>query len=1154
MSVHKSAPSESKRILEEGSRQAARSDITRRAGQLEDSNAPSKSLRPTERVTPEQRVAKRLAMRMLVAGIPKAKIPGGEKLSLMGHPEQGEITRKEVKNLRNLGTVKSMQLAVDKLGEAGFKKRVSEFRNNTVWRSALAEGRRLHVNEHQMEAGLVEATALMINLETLREGDGKFSLMSRTDQLLAEADLSAIKVNDLTDMEPKGGWKRLWSVDNGFFSVVVGENEGGEFNAWMNVVKIPSLEWVTISTGGKKLVLKGDTLQQVVARVNGVIGDFLGDPQLGPRIRGDVGHIYKGLIDGRFSMLNPKRGKISAAQLEAVEDELKRVLGDKVALRVLDNMSFAGKFADIDGVETIMLASWAANVMDNGYHESVHAFMARLMKSNQKARNVLLRAANAPHIVARLNELLAKHPDALKQLTTKGQMELNPRRKVPLTEEQAEMEAAEERVAYMYQFWRLGKTGLLKVGPETETWLSKVKWFFRRIAAIWADDMVTAESVIKAGDILNAFRRGRFSDPNTVAEVMHERFPGDPRERMEKVFPSLARFMEKFVWTSTGAVRDMNLSALTHIMDQFYTPIDAKNMEPGFRQSRHVEFNKRMNQIFAILKPLSEAQRRNVLDDMRSGKARTLPASKKLEPILNELFEYMKTSGVMVRGVNAAGEEVYHPLRKIMENYFPRVPDVDYLMTAKGKEKFIALLEKYKYTDAEAIHANYVQGVNAGNPRESDAAIGLTFFTPQTNERTLTRIPEGELAPFLNKDLVSTLTQYVSRATRRAEYTRRFGNAGEKIQKARELAETQGMTAVQGKTFDEAVKALEGTLGANMSDELKAVYGALMTYQNIRLLPLALFSSLVDPLGILVRGGTFSEATSALWRGLSDLVSVEKDSAFNLAASIGAINAAMDQEMMHDMYNSQYMPKSQQMINDMYFRFNGMESWNRSMRVAASAAAEQFIIRHAKHPNKHSARYMEELNLTPDDVKLDHGKLVLNDKTRKALNTWVDQAILRPDAALRPIYMSDPNWMLVSHLKQYMYLYQKTIIARVVRELEHGNYSPMWALTMYVPMIIASDMARVILTPGQGDDDSRKAWGAGDWLSRGVQRAGIFGPGQMVIDGWTDASYGKLGVESAFGPTAQQLLDFVRASAGHGDIGKEVLRAIPGERLVRGGF
>ncbi|NIN64214.1 MAG: hypothetical protein GTO63_05845, partial [Anaerolineae bacterium] len=37
-------------------------------------------------------------------------------------------------------------------------------------------------------------------------------------------------------------------------------------------------------------------------------------------------------------------------------------------------------------------------------------------------------------------------------------------------------------------------------------------------------------------------------------------------------------------------------------------------------------------------------------------------------------------------------------------------------------------------------------------------------------------------------------------------------------------------------------------------------------------------------------------------------------------------------------------------------------------------------------------------------------------RVRNALNRFVDEAILRPNAAQRPIWASDPHWALVFHL------------------------------------------------------------------------------------------------------------------------------------------
>jgi hypothetical protein len=94
-------------------------------------------------------------------------------------------------------------------------------------------------------------------------------------------------------------------------------------------------------------------------------------------------------------------------------------------------------------------------------------------------------------------------------------------------------------------------------------------------------------------------------------------------------------------------------------------------------------------------------------------------------------------------------------------------------------------------------------------------------------------------------------------------------------------------------------------------------------------------------------------------------------------------------------------------------------------------------------------------------------------------------------------------------------------------------------------------MMRVMLTPGGGDDAAKEGWTALDWLWRGIQRAGLFGPGQYALDSANDFQMNHFGIESLVGPTGQQLLDFVRASARGEGIGREAVKAIPGVRLFQ---
>ncbi len=96
-------------------------------------------------------------------------------------------------------------------------------------------------------------------------------------------------------------------------------------------------------------------------------------------------------------------------------------------------------------------------------------------------------------------------------------------------------------------------------------------------------------------------------------------------------------------------------------------------------------------------------------------------------------------------------------------------------------------------------------------------------------------------------------------------------------------------------------------------------------------------------------------------------------------------------------------------LNDKLFKWNGMEAWNRAMRVQATGAAARFIERHLNTPSKHSRRYLEdELGLRDGkDAYMKNGRLDTdNEAVQQAIVRWVNGAILRPNAMQRPIMAS----------------------------------------------------------------------------------------------------------------------------------------------------
>jgi hypothetical protein len=838
--------------------------------------------------------------------------------------------------------------------------------------------------------------------------------------------------------------------------------------------------------------------------------------------------------------------EMTPEQQKEIRGFIEKVLGPKAAV-LFDKMAHAGEFANLNGVETLRIALGALDPIGTARHETAHALFLRLMRSDKQAAQALMAAANSPTIISRLRTLLKGHPDAIKQLTAKGQMELDKN----LDEPTAQQNAQEERIAYMYQFWAANQ---LQVGPRTEGWFNKVSRFFKSIVGFWTETFQDMRNTEKAEQIFDLFHRGELANPNTVAEVLREKMPKAGFDRWTEMMPEAWKFFDKAWSTADGIVRGMNIPAFTRIATQMYVPVGKQDSVPGFNQTKHVVINVYINRVNKVLENSTEVEQREAMEILQGGPniqsgVRARAIAQGMRPILDDLYNYLVKSKVKAVVWNAKDKKYEeHDLEKV-PSYFPRYYDKDVIV--ERRSEFVDMLTRNGMSKAEALEvAENLTRTSKHAPQENDDVAGLTFFAPNTQQRRLD-VPAKELAPYLKKDLHGTMASYISFAARRGEYTRRFGNQGQKIEDAVKEATSEGATPDQVRVFNQAVQAWEGSLGHEIDPKLKSLFGAMVTYQNVRLLPLALFSSLVDPQGILVRGGTMSDAFGAYVRGVRSLMADYKDEAWQLAEDVGTISTSVDSHMLADAYGTQYMTGMQRHLNQWFFKWNGMEAWNRAMRVAATAAGERFIIRHATDPNEHSERYMKELNLEPKDVQVQDGRLVLNSRTRAAINQWVDGAVLRPNSSIRPIWMSDPRWMLVSHLKQFAYSFQKTIIARMLHEMENGNYTPAFALASYVPLMLGADLLRAMVTPGGADDDALKRLGLGGLLSRGVQRAGLFGPGEYAMYAWGDLSREKMPLVSLGGPQLQQLYDIGSAVGGKGDLANEIKRAIPGYVLVK---
>lgn len=851
-----------------------------------------------------------------------------------------------------------------------------------------------------------------------------------------------------------------------------------------------------------------------------------------------------------------------------------KVLGPKIKVDFKAITGYSGEFIDATNVIEISTTA-AAGTLGTLYHEAMHVFFRDFVKGNPRVQAVFESLINDPKHLTKLHDLLDGYPAAQAQLHGPG--------------------SGEERLAYTYQFW---KAGLLQVDTKAHTWLQKVGKFFRQVLGRVRDSE-------RALELFQAFDNGKMSEPSAAGRVIAKtmgrggnalklrgQFDGVVQALAAGVIPAgeilgksvspTARRLSTMLFTNPG--EEAHGSKQTGMMNarrnvaQQYTNVSNRKFETMSEVDKAAV--QKYLQSATDPKTIANKEQREAVNDIRA--------------LLDRFHTYMTDAGMKIGKV---------------DNYYPVVWNPN-LLNANKKEFVDMLVNKYAQQmtpnggnarkAAERIWQSLVdkEGVDAHLPVGREDGVLSPFFASQ-EMRTLPWLDAADREKYLDKNMPLTLTRYFSQGAHAVEYFRRFGENGVKLEKMlvaiNQELNTAGREMVkrgeiedeparvkwvsrQMRDISQSVGAMEGTLGKDISPNMRKFNSWMAVYQNIRVLPLALFSSFVDPLAMVARGApmqaayeTFVYSMREVFRGWADAFKDmpperAKDEWRQLAEHIGASEIAMFQHHVSDEYASTYMTPGAKKINDKMFTFNGMEAWNRGNRIMATKWAVRFIEKHVALPDKiHSERWLKELGLTAEKITMDDGKLVTSphalsvlkgislEAARKeiapihdALNRWVEGAVLTPNAAQRPAWSSDPNFATMFHLKQFSYSFHQTILKRATNEFHHGNMAPLGALAMFIPTMITADIMKGLIQGGGSLPPYMASMNAGDWFMHGAQRAGLSGIGVIGVDAAND--WASLG-----GPAFEQIVDAARDGFGS----KSAMNALPLHslygRLITGG-
>jgi len=867
----------------------------------------------------------------------------------------------------------------------------------------------------------------------------------------------------------------------------------------------------------------------------------------------------------------------TVAKMKEVAEETKapdkatKVL-DRVAKRV---RAHVGK--DVDPQEALMAASMLDNNDFQGNQQAVRDALYTLL--NAEERGILSRAFTSFPVMRQLERELAGTPGAVDRIRN------NP----------------DEAVAYGYALLREGR---IKLGPQANGVFAKLLFRIREILGI-----VTKYD--QAGDILKVLQdqQLRLRKEANPAMTLHR-----PKQltqnklqyataQVRNVLETVGDPVQKILGQGYANLVGMGNPHVRLIVQQFQRVYGYGGIKETWHEGVRRMSGKFEEHIQEIVNQYGSTDyAEQIIDGLQRGQLSEDPeirrAQQAIQKVMRLVRAYAKRNGVEIgsRGPdyfprNYDIDTIQQDPEGFKQLIIQYAPDDFYRMRvtydpATGKRtqqenpamQGVEITDEMKQRKADAIYAAIVRNNGEGDLDFMSERIMHRPYMGAQELRTLNFLDDhrDELAPFLQKDLGATLYQYVNQSVKRAEFVKRFGKNGEKMEEMYQKARSHGATPAQMEQLQKFTDAQMGVLGADIDPKLQKAMGAMIVYQNMRLLSTALFSSLVDPLGIAVRSGDMRiawHAYKAGWEEIKAKVKDDKTATRELAETLGTIEMHTTNEALQWQYGGTYLTGGLQRMNEWFFNITMLTQFTRFTRVMGVAGATEFLKSHSQNPTEHSARYLDELGLREGDLQFtDDGNVKVmsyqeyadllaerdvlterkfqgedigdaitqldarierEDRVQSAINRWVDGAILRPTAATRPTWASDPKWMLVFHMKGFMYSFYDTIIRRGYHEAAQQNdWRPAMMMGMYIPGMMMAEVARDALQHMLGDDPHKEGWEVEDHAWYAFERSGLLGVGEIAVNADQDMKHGKFPMESVLGPTAEWSIQGLRALAG----------------------
>ena len=598
-----------------------------------------------------------------------------------------------------------------------------------------------------------------------------------------------------------------------------------------------------------------------------------------------------------------------------------------------------------------------------------------------------------------------------------------------------------------------------------------------------------------------------------------------------------------------GADSILRIAAGDKVADMFYVQSNTKS-GLGFVQARQLARDKWRSELFKVLgydwttqevqDALKEAQGSTPTAELQNRKA------KQLREYLERFHrEYIEPSNSDI-GFRPDYFPVLLNLQEVMndpEAFIQLILENDDQANEKSVRRTVRNLVKYqKIVESDKQQEADVDAEQEElifSPAEAvEAKIQLTANVSPSVLRDAMYIQEPEVA----------LMSYLDNVTKRVEW-----NTATRTKDGKDML-APALKDLPPQERERAEAVLNAYLGnvTHLSPFWRSVNSYVQAINLVTLLPFAAFASIPDFAGSIVQTKEFNGFTMFA----KEVVSQYKDreAAKRFANDIGVVMPEAAANAWMSQADSDMLDPKVRMATDKFFSWTGLSYLTTLSREFASGMAKRFLIEHANNPTKRSERYLQQLGVTYDQVRRwqDSGFSFEGEDgaaVKAALSRFVESSVLRPNAAERPVWASDPRFAVVWQLKSFIYAFNKVILEGVEREIGqrilNGNgitssMAPLLLLTMAAFMPLAAlglelrEYAKVGLSYAiPGIDGSLKylrtdSMDYGTYFGEIFQRAGLDGPLALISMAQRSGDWGGSALASLAGPTAELLEKAVR--------------------------